>query len=137
MLGYLVVSHLLGLLVFLNLSPVIGLLYTLLMVLLLGASFAYCYANHYRLLGKRSVRRLYLTDNHCVLTHADGREIKADLASRHYVSSWLVIVDLKPRASMTRKQLVLFAGAVPAGQLRRLRVRLKFPVSDPAYNCRG
>lgn len=129
--------HLLVLLVLLNLSPDIGAFGTLLTVLLLGASFAYCYGNHYRLLGKHSVRRLCLKDDHCVLSHADGREIKADLASRHYVSSWLVIVDLKPRASVTSKQLVLFAGAVPAEQLRRLRVRLKFPVSDLAYNCRG
>ena len=137
MLGYLVTPHFLGLLVLLDLSPVIGPLYTVLTVLLLGACFAYCYGNHYRLLGKRSVRRLCLKDDHCVLSYADGREIKADLASRHYVGSWLVIVDLKPRGSVTSKQLVLFADAVPAEQLRRLRVRLKFPVSDLAYNCRG
>gem|GEM_PF-6986672 len=137
MLGYLVTLHLLCLLVLFSLSAVIGPLCTGLAVLLLAVSFSYCYKHHYRLAGKRCVRQIWMSDEHCVLYRADGREIKLDVAGRHYVSSWLIVVELGPRVAIIRKRLVLFSDAAPFEQLRRLRVRLRFPVSDSVYNYRG
>ena len=137
MLGYLVTLHLLCLLVLFSLSAVIGPLYAVLIVLVLAVSFIYCYKNYYRLAGKHCVQQILLKDEHCVLQRADGREIKLDLAGRHYVSSWIIIVGFRPRLAIISKRLVLFADAAPFEQLRRLRVRLRFPVSGSVYNYRG
>lgn len=94
-------------------------------------SFAYYLRRWHHHVG---VRLIQLQGENCLFECAQGASWQGSLGTRHFVSEFLLVVQIQQRQRRCCRYLVLFRDALDAEAFRCLRVRLLFPESAAAGN---
>jgi toxin CptA len=79
-----------------------------------------------RLRGRRAVRELHVRGTAVEVCDGAGRWRKGTIRAGSFVAPWLTIVRWRPEGARFDRSVPILPGMAPAGQLRRLRVVLKW-----------
>ena len=82
------------------------------------------------------VRLIQVRGENCLLEFAQGASWQGSLGTRHFISEFLLIVQVQQPQRRCCYYLVLFRDALDADAFRCLRVRLLFPESAAPGNSR-
>ena len=100
----------------------------------LAVSFFYCLRG-WR--DQNGLRLLQVQDDNCLFEYGQGAAQLGRLGTRHFISDFLLVVQVQQLHSRRYRYLVLFRDALNAETFRRLRVLLLFPVAGEPSNSRG
>jgi len=101
------------------------------MLAVVAASFFY-YLRLWR--GHDSLRMLHVQGENCRFEYGQGTALQGCLAKRHFVSDFLLIVQVQQPQRRCCRYLVLFRDSLEQDAFRRLRVLLLFPESTVPNN---
>jgi len=86
----------------------------------------YRYFRQYNGTAAGRVEALVIADGRCCLLLHDGQACHAVLARRQFVSTYLVVLQLRIAGSMRSKRVMVWRDAVSQDLYRRLKVMLRY-----------
>lgn len=87
--------------------------------------------------GQNGLRLLQVQGESCLFEYGQGIAQQGSLGKRHFISEFLLVVQVRPLKGRRYRYLVLFRDALADDVFRRLRVALLFPVTDESSSSLG